>query len=242
MRGLGLQPIVQQVFAHDEGQTPRPLQTPAAEDALGAGHGAHATSPHVLDGTPIIRDKDDLALRAIGHTPAAHSPAGAFLTQAGALAGMQTALTNHLAVAAHDWNWLRGRITRGNAPQFTVGGVNPAGSRMDANAFPGHNGLPPYGYSHLAPYHGGFGTSPLRTGENFDARAQAAGKWGWYAGAQYLYGWNNTWVNPPVYVPRAGFVAGPDLATENPNPASVTLRIIGENVTGGFFVHSAWPE
>jgi hypothetical protein len=232
---------VQQLFGHDEGQSPRAIKGPAAEDALDPIATAHTNDRHVLGSGGTISTLQDLAMRSLSIPNFfGHSPAGAFEDAGEAQTGIQDALdafTN--AAAPTNWESLRRSFARGDTREWTQAGVNASGSRMDGNPTL-INQLPPYSNP------GGFGTSPLYNGENFHNAANAAGKFvernpatRYRAAIWGLVAYNGDWVRPAF---RWTDAAGPPLATLTIAPPDVRLRLIGDNVEGGFFVHSAWPE
>jgi len=227
--------VVQQLFAHDEGQSLRAIKLPGSEDALDPTATAHTLDRHVLNGAGTIKNLQDLALRSLtlGGTLHGHSPAGAFTTAAGAQAGIQAALDAYIDASPANLGALRHQIALGAGKRWTEAGINAAGARMDGAQTP-YPQLPPY----TTP--GGYGTRPLYLGENFHQAAQADGKWRQRNnGAWCLVGVNNVVRHPLFFWDDA---AGAPLAAYNAAPSGVTLRINSANVEGGFYIHSAWPE
>jgi hypothetical protein len=209
---------VRQLFAHEEGRVPRRIEMPDVEDKRADGH---TVTRHVLDGEGEIRNPDDVALRALGLIEPGHSPAGAFLTAAGAREGIQGALDVKVAtkVAGAGWEAIRADLAKGVSAVFAeMPAVKPVGVKMTKAADIGLATpamLPP-------PHEGGSGTRALH-GPAPAKRSAAAG-------------------GPAA--PAAETEAAPlgPLCIRDDAPRYVTVRLRGCNCAGGFAVHSAWPE
>jgi hypothetical protein len=68
--------LVQAVFDHDSGQTPRPFHSAVIED--GYGLGGHTVSSHVLDPSGTFKNRTDVAKRVCTKQPPCPERAGAF--------------------------------------------------------------------------------------------------------------------------------------------------------------------
>ena len=228
--------IVRRVFNHDDGQSPRPIKPPGEEDALGASQEAHTVDKHVLGGGGTINTLEDLAMRALGHTRTGQfTPvAGAFDNLNAAQQGIQAALTAYVATFAN-WETLRTALTTNIFQRdWTQAVATIFGQRMrnPTDAAVAVDVLPPY----TTP--GGSGTRPLY-GEDFFAAARAAGRLRPRVpgGPEFLFSADDVEIGP-----FATIVPGPPLVNRAVNLASVRLRLVGANVDGGFFVHTAWPQ
>ena len=224
---------VQRIFEHEEGREPRAVKTPAQEDALSGGH---IVSRHVLDGTPEIGDEEDLALRALGHRPGAHSPAGAFSSAGDAQSAMQDALDQMLQDPASDWKWMRGQLAKNlDLADHTEPGINPSGVKMTSQVgMVARPALPPYSNP------GGRGTSPLHDDDDFMDRSDPYWAHRQQGNDYFLKGYDMHWIYP--YVQWTGFAPGAPLCTRNAAPPNVRMRILAVDCEGGFAFHSAWPE
>lgn len=252
--GGGIDPkIVQQVFQYDEGARPRPVKAPGDEDLLGAGAGAHTVGRHVLGGGGPINTKVDLAERAVFNAVApCPRKCGAFASVGAAKAAMQAALNQHIGVDKNTASWkaMRSNIIRrqpaGLPNNIAVGGV--VGTVMTANH--GHGaagGL--YDFNHPNPMRpqahdvarGGVGGRPMCAADTtFGSRMTNYRRL--YNGVRYVgwqghHGWNWSQWNG-YYVP---YEPGTPLAHTNNAPTGAYLRILGADVDGGWFIHSAWP-
>jgi len=256
--GGGIDPkIVQQVFQHDEGARPRLVKAPGAEDLLGAAAGAHILDRHVLGGGGPINTKVDLARRAVFNLAgAAVAPCprrcGAFADAGAAKAGMQAALTQHIGAGKNTASWkaMRFNVIRklpaGLPNNIAVGGV--AGTVMTANHGHGaagglydYNGINPMRWQARDMAQGGLGGRPTCA-----ADATFAGRMNLYrrnynhvpyVGWQGPHGWNWSQWNGQYVL----YEPGVPLAATNDVPTGAYLRILGADVDGGWFVHSAWP-
>ena len=97
--------LVQRIFGHDQGQTPRPFVSVANEDTYAAG--AHTVDRHVLDGSGTIPDMDAVATRACLKQPFCGSTASAFTSLANANTAISTAIT---ATVVANWAHYRDLI------------------------------------------------------------------------------------------------------------------------------------
>jgi hypothetical protein len=228
--------IVQQILANNNGARPRAIMLPSAEDGLDPRAEAHTNDMHTIGGGGKINDYHDLAARAC-YSPTAAGRASAFKSRADAQAGMQAALDDY--IGAGNWPWLRERLSKG----YAVAIDRPVGAArlvsLQTNGAGGPNGL----YD--------------RDGSGTFLHKEAKPK---YAGGR---GGRKYYPGDGARIPqRAGFVtrgAAPTAAFEtygpppdNQIPVEVTtlttaapitgvhLRVIGENVTGGFVVNSAY--
>ena len=231
---------IDQILAHDNGQTTRKIGAPSLEDGYGASAHAHIGSRHVLDGKPDIKDKSDLALRVLRHKPSAcPGKAGAFAGNADATSGMQAAWD------AKGWPYWRDKIARNDVGslELDVAGPTPkgeilAGSKVTQKELPpyidpaGQGGRPLYpnepGFlAHMLPYKTG------KAGEHEHITAAVPDK-----------------KNKKGDVVKAG---SPEvrkkIVVDEKNPlttdvgvSGVHLRVVASPTTaGGWFIHSAWP-
>jgi hypothetical protein len=99
--------IVQRIFAHDEGRTPRAFVSVANEDTYAAK--AHTVDRHVLNGTGKIGNTTDLARRACLKKPKCNETASAFHSLGDADTAIAGAIT---ATIAANWAHYRDLIVR----------------------------------------------------------------------------------------------------------------------------------
>jgi hypothetical protein len=117
VRRLGKAPLVRAILDHDDGRTPRPFSSVAAEDA--AVIAAHITDKHVF-GMGLVPDKEALAIRVAQGIPPPHSrKCGSFDSLADADDSVQAGLQARMGTPA-GWEVVRDQL-------MTIGAVPPPG-------------------------------------------------------------------------------------------------------------------
>jgi hypothetical protein len=240
--------IVQQLFHEHDGAYPRLVGTAAEEDVLGTGAAAHTNDRHVLGGSDeTINNETALARRVLRHIRGAcPGNASAFSAPDNAKAGMKAGLNNKFGAAAPagaapphaGWVAARASILKGETlnydvivggivgkimtPNFSAPPYDNAGSQtMSDTAMPMYSANVALGGR---PY---WATDPA-----FDAAMRP--HLATIAGPRRVSKRRNT---PPY----TDYEPGTGLATLNAAPTGVHLRMISGNVSGGWFIHSAWP-